>query len=84
MTPLDVLRLYRARLRAGSIRAQQAFAVLGIAVGVALLFASQIASASLSHSVKRMRLAQDKILDHLVSLTIGDHETKAEQLAWAL
>lgn len=47
----DVLRLYRARMRAGSIRAQEGFAVLGIAVGVALLFASQIASASLSHSV---------------------------------
>lgn len=54
MTPLDVLRLYRARLRARAIRAQEGFAVLGIAVGVALLFASQIASASLSHTVDEL------------------------------
>jgi putative ABC transport system permease protein len=51
MSPLDVLRLFHARLRARAIRVQEGFAVLGIAVGVALLFASQIASASLSHSV---------------------------------
>lgn len=54
MSPLDVLRLYRARLRARAIRAQEGFAVLGIAVGVALLFASQIASASLSHTVEEL------------------------------
>lgn len=54
MSPLDVLRLYRARLRTRAIRAQEGFAVLGIAVGVALLFASQIASASLSHSVEEL------------------------------
>lgn len=54
MSPLDVLRLYRARLRARAIRAQESFAVLGIAVGVALLFASQIASASLSHTVEEL------------------------------
>lgn len=51
MSLLDVLRLYRARLRARTIRVQDGCAVLGLAVGVALLFASQIASASLAHSV---------------------------------
>lgn len=54
MSLLDVLRLYRARMRARSIRAQDACAVLGLAVGVALLFASQIASASLARSVGQL------------------------------
>jgi len=54
VSPMDVLRLYRARLRARSIRAQEGFAVLGIAVGVALLFASQVASSSLSHTVEEL------------------------------
>lgn len=50
----DVLRLSRARLRARTIRAQDGCAVLGLAVGVALLFASQIASASLANSVGQL------------------------------
>ncbi len=54
MSLFDVLRLYRARMRARSIRAQDACAVLGLAVGVALLFASQIASASLARSVGQL------------------------------
>ncbi|MGA2163162.1 MAG: FtsX-like permease family protein [Solirubrobacteraceae bacterium] len=49
MKPANVLRLYRVRLRARL--AQECLAVLGIAAGVALLFASQISSSSLQSSV---------------------------------
>jgi putative ABC transport system permease protein len=45
----NVILLYRVRLRVRAV--QELFAVLGIAVGVALLFASQIASTSLDGSV---------------------------------
>jgi len=48
----NVVRLYRVRLR--SRIAQEVFAVLGIAVGVALLFASQVASTSLNGSVRQL------------------------------
>ncbi len=44
-----MLHLYRVRLRARLL--QECFAVAGIAAGVALLFASQVASESLSSSV---------------------------------
>jgi len=47
--PANVLRLYRVRLRARL--AQECLAVLGIAAGVALLFASQVSSSSLQSSV---------------------------------
>ncbi len=50
----DILFLYRARLAAKAVIVQEAFAVLGIAVGVALLFASQVASTSLAHSVQQL------------------------------
>ena len=46
--------LYRARLRSRAVLVQEAFAVVGIAVGVALLFASQIASSSLTHSFTQL------------------------------
>jgi putative ABC transport system permease protein len=49
-----VAYLYAVRLKARSVLVQEAFAVLGIAVGVGLLFASQIASASLSGSVRQL------------------------------
>jgi putative ABC transport system permease protein len=49
MKPSNVLHLYRVRLRARAL--QELFAVVGIAAGVALLFASQVASTSLSSSV---------------------------------
>jgi putative ABC transport system permease protein len=49
MSPANVVHLYRVRLRARWM--QEIFAVLGIAAGVALLFASQISSASLQSSV---------------------------------
>ena len=42
--------IYEARLGARAVLAQEGFAVVGIAVGVALLLASQISSTSLSHS----------------------------------
>jgi putative ABC transport system permease protein len=42
--------IYEARLRAKAVLVQEVFAILGIAVGVALLFASQVASTSLTRS----------------------------------
>jgi putative ABC transport system permease protein len=48
----SILRLYRVRLRARL--AQELFAVLGIAIGVSLLFASQVANTSLDGSVQRL------------------------------
>ena len=48
----NVLHLYRVRLRARAL--QECFAVIGIAAGVGLLFASQIASSSLSSSVGQL------------------------------
>ncbi len=49
MKPANVARLYGVRLRARL--AQECLAVVGIAAGVALLFASQVSSASLQSSV---------------------------------
>jgi putative ABC transport system permease protein len=54
MSLLDIVWLYRARLRARAVLVQECFAILGIAVGVALLFASQVASTSLTHSVSQL------------------------------
>ena len=48
----NVLHLYRVRLRARAL--QECFALVGIAAGVGLLFASQIASSSLSSSVGQL------------------------------
>jgi putative ABC transport system permease protein len=48
----NIVRLYRVRLRSRIV--QELFAVLGIAVGVALLFASQVASTSLDGSVQQL------------------------------
>src|ERR1700694_202980 len=48
----SIVRLYRVRLRASWV--QELFAVLGIAIGVALLFASQVASTSLNRSVAQL------------------------------
>ena len=47
-----MLHLYRVRLRARLV--QECFALVGIAAGVALLFASQVASESLSSSVAQL------------------------------
>jgi putative ABC transport system permease protein len=48
----NALHLYRVRLRARAL--QECFAIVGIAAGVGLLFASQIASSSLSSSVGQL------------------------------
>jgi putative ABC transport system permease protein len=48
----SIVRLYRVRLRARLT--QELFAVIGIAIGVALLFASQVANTSLDGSVQRL------------------------------
>jgi putative ABC transport system permease protein len=48
----NVLHLYRVRLRSRAV--QELLAVIGIAAGVALLFASQVASHSLSSSVAQL------------------------------
>ncbi len=52
MTISNVLRLYGVRLRARLV--QECFAVVGIAAGVALLFASQVSSSSLQSSVAQL------------------------------
>jgi putative ABC transport system permease protein len=48
----NLIHLYRVRLRARAL--QECFAIVGIAAGVGLLFASQIASSSLSSSVGKL------------------------------
>ncbi|HEV3319360.1 MAG TPA: FtsX-like permease family protein [Solirubrobacteraceae bacterium] len=52
MKPLNALHLYRVRLRARFW--QECFAIVGIAAGVALLFASQVANSSLQSSVTQL------------------------------
>ncbi len=48
----SILRLYRVRIRARLT--QELFAVFGIAIGVSLLFASQVANTSLDGSVRQL------------------------------
>jgi putative ABC transport system permease protein len=50
----DIAHLYRVRLKARVVLVQELFTIMGIAVGVALLFASQVASASLNGSVRQL------------------------------
>ncbi len=52
MKPRNLLHLYRVRLRARLL--QECFALVGIAAGVALLFASQVATSDLSNSVAQL------------------------------
>ncbi len=54
MASWEILYIYRARLRARLVLVQELLAVLGIAVGVALLFASQVASTSLDGSIHQL------------------------------
>lgn len=55
MVPIgEILFVYRARLRERAFVVQELLAVLGIAIGVALLFASQVASTSLDGSVRQI------------------------------
>lgn len=50
----EMFYFYRARLRARTVRVQEGLAVVGIATGVALLFASHVAGTSLSRSVEQL------------------------------
>jgi putative ABC transport system permease protein len=50
----EVLFIFKARLRSRVVLIQESLAVLGIAIGVALLFASQVASQSLDGSVSQL------------------------------
>ena len=50
----SIAHLYGVRLKARIVLVQELLAVLGLAVGVALLFASQVASASLNGSVAQL------------------------------
>ena len=50
----SIAHLYRVRLQARVVLMQELLAVLGLSVGVALLFASQVASASLNGSVQQL------------------------------
>jgi putative ABC transport system permease protein len=50
----NIAHLYVVRLKARVVLVQELFAVFGIAVGVALLFASQVASTSLNGSVSQL------------------------------
>ncbi len=54
MAPWAILYIYRARLHARLVLVQELLAILGIAVGVALLFASQVASTSLDGSIRQL------------------------------
>ncbi len=54
MARWEILYIYRARLRARLVLVQELLAILGIAVGVALLFASQVASTSLDGSIGQL------------------------------
>jgi putative ABC transport system permease protein len=49
-----ILKKYRARLRVRSVLVQELLAVVGLAVGVSLLFAAQIAGTSLNDSVTQL------------------------------
>jgi putative ABC transport system permease protein len=49
-----IFYIYEARLGARAVLVQEGLAILGIAIGIALLFASQISSASLSHSIAQL------------------------------
>jgi putative ABC transport system permease protein len=54
MSLSNIAHLYLVRLRARVVLVQESFALLGIAVGVALLFSSQVASTSLDASVTQL------------------------------
>jgi putative ABC transport system permease protein len=49
-----ILRIYRARLRVRAVLVQELLAVAGLGVGVALLFAAQVAGTSLNRSVSQL------------------------------
>lgn len=67
MTPVNLVRLWRARLSSRAILVQECLAIAGIAVGVALLFASQVASTSLTGSVQQL---SNEIIGHSQQLQV--------------
>jgi putative ABC transport system permease protein len=71
MRPLNALHLYRVRLRARWM--QECLAAVGIAAGVALLFASQVSSSSLQSSVSELShgIAGDATLQLLARSPLG-------------
>lgn len=73
-----ILYIYRARLEARTVLVQEGFAILGIAVGVALLFASQVASTSLSQSTAQ--LTDEFVGSAQVQLEARGPEGVSEQL----
>jgi putative ABC transport system permease protein len=74
--PSNVLHLYRVRVRARLV--QELFAIVGIAAGVALLFASQVASQSLSNSVTQ--LSHGIVGDATLQLLARDTQGMPERL----
>jgi putative ABC transport system permease protein len=55
LVPLgEILFVFRARLKERAVLGQEALAVIGISIGVALLFASQVASQSLDGSIRQL------------------------------
>lgn len=77
-----LLYIYRARLEARAVLVQEAFAILGIAVGVALLFASQVASTSLDQSAAQLN--NQFVGSTQVQLDARGPEGVSEQLLRAL
>jgi putative ABC transport system permease protein len=67
LTPVNLLRLWRARVNTTAMLIQEGLAVVGIAVGVALLFASQVAATSLAGSVQQLT---DEIIGHSQQLQL--------------
>ncbi len=79
MRRLSGLRyIYEARLGARASLIQEGFAVLGIAVGVALLFASQVSSTSLTRAVAQLN--SQLVGSAQVQLKARDYEGVSEQL----
>jgi putative ABC transport system permease protein len=70
--------IYEARLGARASLIQEGFAVLGIAVGVALLFASQVSSTSLTRSVAQLN--SQLVGSAQVQLKARDYEGVSEHL----
>jgi putative ABC transport system permease protein len=70
--------IYEARLGARAVLVQEGFAILGIAVGVALLFASQVSSTSLSRSVAQLN--NQLVGNAQVQLTARGPEGVSERL----
>ncbi len=70
--------IYEARLGARGPLAQEGFAILGIAVGVALLFASQVSSTSLTRAVTQLN--SQLVGSAQVQLKTRGYEGVSEQL----